>query len=45
MNKVIPPKASNLTTLHLENTGHFLQEERPELVARTMTEFLQHDRQ
>lgn len=44
MNKVIPLRVSNLTTLHLENTGHFLQEERPELVARTISDFLQGDR-
>lgn len=41
MQKVIGQKVSNLTTVNLEGTGHFVQEERPELVARTMVDFLQ----
>lgn len=41
MKKVIGQKVSNLTTVNLEGTGHFVQEERPELVARTMVDFLQ----
>lgn len=41
MKKVIPPRASSVTTLHVENTGHFLQEERPDLIAMTIRDFLQ----
>jgi len=40
MNKVIPAKVSNLKTIHLENTGHFLQEERPGIVAGIIDDFL-----
>jgi pimeloyl-ACP methyl ester carboxylesterase len=29
----------------VENSGHFIQEEQPELVARTMIDFLQADYQ
>jgi pimeloyl-ACP methyl ester carboxylesterase len=45
MSKVLPPKVSNLTTVNLEGAGHFVHEERPELVAKAITEFLEHDRQ
>ncbi|WP_208116423.1 alpha/beta hydrolase [Paraburkholderia sp. BL10I2N1] len=43
MKKVIGQKAANLTALNVENSGHFIQEEQPELVARTMVDFLQGD--
>lgn len=41
MKKVVSQKASNLTTVKVENSGHFIQEEQPEFVARTMTDFIQ----
>ncbi len=45
MSKVIPPKASSLTTVNLEGTGHFVHEERPAFVAKAITEFLERERQ
>ena len=41
MQKVMPAKIANLTAIGVENTGHFLHEERPELVAQSMLDFLQ----
>jgi pimeloyl-ACP methyl ester carboxylesterase len=41
MNKVVGQKAENLTVVKVENSGHFIQEEQPEFVAKTMIDFLQ----
>ena len=43
MKKVVAQKAANLTAVHVENSGHFIQEEQPELVVRTIDAFLQGD--
>ncbi|QIN64346.1 Haloalkane dehalogenase (plasmid) [Caballeronia sp. SBC1] len=45
MKKVVAQKAANLTAVKVENSGHFIQEEQSELVARTMIDFLQDDHQ
>ena len=45
MKKVVAQKAANLTALKVENSGHFVQEEQPEFVARTMIDFLQGEQQ
>ncbi|GAB7542958.1 alpha/beta fold hydrolase [Cupriavidus sp. 8B] len=45
MKKVVGQKAANLTAVNVENSGHFIQEEQPERVARTMLDFLQGDHQ
>jgi pimeloyl-ACP methyl ester carboxylesterase len=45
MKKVVGQKAANLTAVNVQNSGHFIQEEQPELVARTMVDFLQVDHQ
>jgi len=41
MKKVIGQKAENLSAVEVQNSGHFVQEEQPELVAQTMLDFLQ----
>lgn len=41
MKKVITPRADKLTALPVENSGHFVNEEQPDFVARTMLDFLQ----
>ena len=41
MKKVVPAKATNLTTVNVEHSGHFIQEEQPEFVTKTMLDFLQ----
>jgi pimeloyl-ACP methyl ester carboxylesterase len=41
MKKVIGQKVENLSTIEVQNSGHFVQEEQPDLVAKTMLEFLQ----
>jgi pimeloyl-ACP methyl ester carboxylesterase len=43
MKKVVAQKAANLTALKVENSGHFVQEEQPEFVAKAMNDFLQDD--
>jgi pimeloyl-ACP methyl ester carboxylesterase len=45
MKKVIAQKAANLTAINVENSGHFVQEEQPEFVARAIIDFLQGDHQ
>jgi pimeloyl-ACP methyl ester carboxylesterase len=40
MKKVVGQKAANLTAVNVENSGHFIQEEQPEFVTRTMVDFL-----
>jgi pimeloyl-ACP methyl ester carboxylesterase len=37
------PVLANLTAVKVEDSGHFVQEEQPEFVARTMVDFLQDD--
>ncbi|WP_445143336.1 alpha/beta fold hydrolase [Dyella sp. Tek66A03] len=44
MKKVVGKKATNLTAVSVENSGHFVQEEQPEFVTRTMVDFLQGNR-
>lgn len=41
MKKVVGQKATNLTAVNVENSGHFVQEEQPEFVTRTLVDFLQ----
>jgi pimeloyl-ACP methyl ester carboxylesterase len=41
MKKVVSQKATNLTSVKVENSGHFIQEEQPEFVTKTMVDFLQ----
>ena len=41
MTKVVGQKAANLSAVDIENSGHFIQEEQPEVVAQTMLGFLQ----
>ncbi len=41
MKVVVGKKATNLTALPVENSGHFVQEEQPEFVSKTMLDFLQ----
>jgi pimeloyl-ACP methyl ester carboxylesterase len=41
MKKAVGQKAENLTVVPVENSGHFIQEEQPEFVAKTMIDFLQ----
>ena len=43
--KVVAQKAAKLTAVNVENSGHFVQEERPEFVARAMIDFLHSDHQ
>jgi pimeloyl-ACP methyl ester carboxylesterase len=43
MKKVVSQKSANLTTVKVEGSGHFIQEEQPEFVARTVADFLQRD--
>jgi pimeloyl-ACP methyl ester carboxylesterase len=43
MKMVVEQKATNLTAVDVENSGHFVQEEQPEFVTRTMVDFLQGD--
>jgi pimeloyl-ACP methyl ester carboxylesterase len=43
MKKVVAQKTANLTAVKVEDSGHFVQEEQPEFVARTMVDFLQND--
>jgi pimeloyl-ACP methyl ester carboxylesterase len=43
MKKVVAQKATNLTAVDVENSGHFIQEEQPEFVTKTMLDFLQGD--
>jgi pimeloyl-ACP methyl ester carboxylesterase len=45
MKKVVSQKAANLTAVKVESSGHFIQEEQPEFVVRTMTDFLQGESQ
>ena len=35
----VTPKATNFRLVKVENSGHFMQEEQPEFVARTLVEF------
>jgi pimeloyl-ACP methyl ester carboxylesterase len=35
----VTPKATNLRLVKVENSGHFMQEEQPEVVARMLGEF------
>jgi pimeloyl-ACP methyl ester carboxylesterase len=41
MKKVVSQKTANLTAVNVENSGHFVQEEQPEFVTKTMLSFLQ----
>lgn len=41
MKVVVSKKAANLTALEVQNSGHFVQEEQPDFVAKTMLDFLQ----
>ncbi|MEM5329157.1 alpha/beta hydrolase [Paraburkholderia sp. JHI2823] len=41
MKKVMGKKVANLTAVNVENSGHFIPEEQPEFVARTIDDFLQ----
>jgi pimeloyl-ACP methyl ester carboxylesterase len=41
MKKVVPAKATNLTTVDVEHSGHFIQEEQPEFVTKAVLDFLQ----
>jgi pimeloyl-ACP methyl ester carboxylesterase len=41
MQKVVGQKATDLTAVNVENSGHFVQEEQPEFVTQTMVDFLQ----
>ena len=45
MKKVVSQKAANLTAVKVENSGHFIQQEQPEFVTRTMVSFLQGENQ
>jgi pimeloyl-ACP methyl ester carboxylesterase len=45
MKKVVAQKAAKLRAVNVENSGHFVQEEQPEFVARAMIDFLQSDHQ
>jgi pimeloyl-ACP methyl ester carboxylesterase len=45
MKKVVAQKTANLTAVKVEGSGHFVQEEQPEFVTRTMVDFLQDDHQ
>jgi pimeloyl-ACP methyl ester carboxylesterase len=40
MKKVVGQRAANLTAVDVANSGHFIQEEQPEFVTRTMVDFL-----
>ena len=35
----VTPKATNFRLVKVENSGHFMQEEQPEFVAKTLVEF------
>jgi pimeloyl-ACP methyl ester carboxylesterase len=41
MKIVVAKKATNLTAVPVENSGHFVQEEQPEFVSKTVLDFLQ----
>jgi pimeloyl-ACP methyl ester carboxylesterase len=41
MKMAIGQKTENLTAVNVENSGHFIHEEQPEFVTRTMIDFLQ----
>jgi pimeloyl-ACP methyl ester carboxylesterase len=41
MKMVVGQKADNISAVDIENSGHFIQEEQPELVTKTMLDFLQ----
>lgn len=41
MKKVVSQKTADLTAVQVENSGHFVQEEQPEFVTKTMVDFLQ----
>jgi pimeloyl-ACP methyl ester carboxylesterase len=41
MKVVVGKKATNLTALPVPNSGHFVQEEQPEFVSKTVVDFLQ----
>jgi pimeloyl-ACP methyl ester carboxylesterase len=43
MKKVVPAKVTNLTAVDVEHSGHFIQEEQPEFVTKTVLDFLQDD--
>jgi pimeloyl-ACP methyl ester carboxylesterase len=45
MKKVVAQKTANLTAVKVEDSGHFVQEEQPEFVAKTMVDFLQDEHQ
>jgi pimeloyl-ACP methyl ester carboxylesterase len=45
MKKVVGAKATNLTAVDVQNSGHFIQEEQPAFVASTMEDFLQGNQQ
>ena len=36
----VTPKATNFQLVKVENSGHFMQEEQPEFVTKTLVEFL-----
>ncbi|MFD2273391.1 alpha/beta fold hydrolase [Undibacterium arcticum] len=38
---IMSAKASNFKAVKVENSGHFVQEEQPQFVSKTMIEFLQ----
>lgn len=40
MNKVVPNKAAHATVVNVEQSGHFVHEEKPEFVVRSMLDFL-----
>ena len=41
MKMVVGEKAVNMSAFDVENSGHFIQEEQPELVTKRMLGFLQ----
>jgi len=45
MSKVIPPKGTHVKVVNVEQSGHFIHEERPDFIAQSMIEFLQGDTQ
>jgi len=40
MSKVVPKKAEHATVVNVEQSGHFVHEEKPEFVVRSMLDFL-----
>jgi pimeloyl-ACP methyl ester carboxylesterase len=37
---IVGSKSTNFTAVKVENSGHFIQEEQPEFVTKTMVDFL-----